>query len=71
MELTKSEKLSWLKTRYTVFMYSTIINIPLCILLYWLNYKTVFWLLLAIDLFSSIGLASWITKMEKELGLKV
>lgn len=70
-ELTKSEKLSWLKTRYTVFMYSTMLNIPLLILLYWLGYRVGFTVLLVLDVLTSLGMAVWSVKMEKALGLDV
>ena len=68
MEEIKIHKLGWLKTRYTVFMYSTMINLPLCILLYWLNYRAGCWILLAFDVLTSIGMAMWMTKMEKDIG---
>ena len=67
--LTKKDKLEWLKTRYTVFMYATSINIPLCILLYWLDYKIGFWVLLVLDILTSVGMGIWITKIEKDLDI--
>ena len=63
-------KFEYLKFRYKMNIISSILDIPILILLWWLGYTTGFWILLVLLILNELVFASFVKNWEEELGLR-
>ena len=62
---------AWLITRYKVRMFTSMIDVPILAILWYLNYDVGFWIFLVLGIMTDIGISSWIGKVERKLGIDV
>ena len=62
-------KYDWLKFRYKMHTLTSILDIPILILLYWLGYTTGFIIVLILGISSSLLIGNYVIKTLKELDL--
>ena len=59
-----------LKLKYKLHSLSSILDVPILILLYFLGYMTGFTICLTLMIINAIGFVIWSTKEKKKLGLE-
>lgn len=70
--MRKEERyLSYLKTCGWTHVIFSILDVPILILLWWLNYKVGFWVCLVLMVLSEIGHGILIEKLQIKAGVKV
>jgi hypothetical protein len=63
-------KFKWLQTRHWCHTIASLLDIPVIVLVYWLNYETAFVLLIVFMVLGEISYGIWALNTEKELGLR-
>jgi len=66
----KDRALEYLKCRKTMHIVSSILDCPILILLWIMNYHTAFWILLALVIVGEIQYGAHETKLEKLAGVE-
>lgn len=60
----------YLKFRYRLYYIASTLDVPILILLWWLGYKTGFWVCVVLMVLSAIAINEILEPYKVELGLK-